>query len=143
MLHLYFSLPQMSDVPLSTSALSCKAEGCGNKVRNPCGHSVCRRHAPCAVRHEEGTYWSREGCKVWSALWEKCLSPSQGVKATAVDSLKAWVAGFQRNTKGPYLDSEISRLVLFPGAKGSAVFGFVPLARDKPEMFPWKMRLVF
>ena len=39
------------------------------------------------------------------------------------------MGGFSRNSKGPYLDSEISRLVLFPGAKGSAVVGFEPSTR--------------
>ena len=123
----------MSDVNPAPTAFTCHAEGCGNKVLNPCGHSVCRRHAPCAVRHDEGTYWSREGCGVCSSLWEKCLSSSRDIKKPAVTSLKSWVAGFSRNTKGPYLDSELSRAVLFPGAKDSAVFGCSSLAGDEPD----------
>ena len=119
----------MSDIAPASVVLSCQAEGCVNKIPNPCDHSVCRRHAPCTVRHDEGTYWSREDCEVCSTIWEKCLSSSRDVKKPAVTSLKAWVAGFQRNTKGPYLDSELSRLVLFPTARESAVFGF----RTEPD----------
>ena len=52
------------------------------------------------------------------------------MKQPALDSLRTWVGGFSRNSKGPYLDSEISCLVLFPGAKGNAVVGFVPSTRD-------------
>ena len=123
----------MSDVNPATTTFTCQAEGGGNKVSNPCGHSVCRRHAPCAVRHNEGTYWSREECEVCSSLWEKCLSSSRDIKKPAMTSLKSWVAGFSRNTKGPYLDSEISRAILFPGAKESTVFGYSSLARDEQD----------
>ena len=124
----------MSDVvPSTTVAVICRADGCGNRVANPCGHSVCRRHAPCAVRHSEGTYWSREECDVCSSLWEKCISSSRDVKKPALTSLKSWVAGFSRNTKGPYLDSELSRAVLFPGAKESAVFGYSSPAGEEEQ----------
>ena len=123
----------MSDVNPSIVAVICRADGCGNRVANPCGHSVCRRHAPCAVRHSEGTYWSREECEVCSSLWEKCLSSSRDIKKPALTSLKSWVAGFSRNTKGPYLDSELSRAILFPGAKESAVFGYSSPAGDEQQ----------
>ena len=81
------------------------------------------------MRTDEGTYWSKEGCEVCSSLWGKCISPSQDVKQPALESLRTWVGGFSRNAKGPYLDSEISQLVLFPGAKGSAVVGYEPSTR--------------
>ena len=123
----------MSDVGPSTSpfAVICRAEGCGNKVCNPCGHLVCRRHAPCTVRYSEGAYWTKGECEVCCSLWDKCLSSSRDVKKPAVTSLKSWVAGFSRNTKGPYLDCELSRAVLFPGAKESSVFGFSSLEEEE------------
>ena len=39
------------------------------------------------------------------------------------------MGGFSRNSKSPYLDSELSRLVLFPGAKGSAVVSVEPFPK--------------
>ena len=85
------------------------------------------------MRADEGTYWSREACEVFSSSWEKCLSSSQEVKKPALKSLRIWVGGFSRNAKGPYLDSEISRMALFPNAKGNAVVGFVPSTGDDAD----------
>ena len=125
----------MSDVGPSTSpfAVICRAEGCGNKVLNPCGHLVCRRHAPCTVRYPEGAYWAKGECEVCCSLWDKCLSSSRDVRKPALTSLKSWVAGFSRNTKGPYLDCELSRTILFPAARESSVFGNSSLVGEEPE----------
>ena len=46
-----------------------------------------------------------------------------------LSTFRTWVGGFSRNFKGPYLDSELSRLVLFPGTKGSAVGGVGPFPK--------------
>ena len=50
----------------------------------------------------------------------------------AIGGLKSWVLGFSKNRPGPYLDSEISRLVLFPRALRSAVIGYIP-SKSEPR----------
>ena len=49
-----------------------------------------------------------------------------GCETAGFELLKTWVGGFSRNNKGPYLDSGMARLILFPKAQPTAVVGYVP-----------------
>ena len=123
----------MSDV--CPSAI-CRHDGCGTLIRNPHGHSFCRAHAACAVRTDEGFYWCRHDCAVCCSLWEKGTDDRDPqVRGPVLDSLRNWVGGFSKNWKGPYLDSEISRVILFPRAWPSSVVGYVapPREEDLPQ----------
>ena len=86
---------------------------------------MCRLHAPCSKRLEgKGSHWSREGCAICSRAWESvCNAADPAIVQPALASLRTWVGGFSRNTRGPYLDSDIARSVLFPKARPSAVVG--------------------
>ena len=44
-------------------------------------------------------------------------------RQSALACLKTWVGRFSRNSKDPYLDSEIARFVLFPDAARASVVG--------------------
>ena len=103
-------------------------EKCTIRLQNPCGHDMCHLHAPCSKRLEgKGSYWSRKGCAVCVKAWESVSSAAYpAIMQPALASLRTWVGGFSRNSKGPYLDSDISRSVLFPKARCSAVVGNLP-----------------
>ena len=122
--------PASSGAPSAPSpflGVVCAAEKYTIWVLVPYGHDKCRLHAPCSKRLEgKGSYWSREGCDVCAKAWESvCSAVDPAVVQPALASLRTWVGGFSRNSKGPYLDSDISRSVLFPKARSSAVVGNV------------------
>ena len=117
-----------SSAPSPFPGVVCAAEKCTIRVLVPCGHDMCRLHAPCSKRLEgKGSYWSREGCAVCVKAWESvCSAVDPAVVQPALASLRTWVGGFSRNSRGPYLDSDISRSDLFPKARPSAVVGNLP-----------------
>ena len=108
------------------SVVVCGTRGCGTRLVNPCGHSFCRAHSPCSVEREGVTFWSRQNCQVCQDLWVQATACDLAAQHQAIGALKSWVLGFSKNRPGPYLDSEISRLVLFPRASRSAVIGYIP-----------------
>ena len=113
------------------AAFVCKIAGCGTKISNPCGHTVCRQHSLCSMRSRIGTYWSRFDCQVCLSMWNIVMGRECQERTSTLEMLKTWVAGFSKNTKGPYIDSETSRSVLFPGARMSAVVDVTSLSNPE------------
>ena len=88
---------------------------------------MCRHHVPCSHPHEgKGSYWDRSSCAICTKAWESLTNPDMDAAVYALASLKTWVGGVSRNNKGPYLDSNVSRMVLFPKARPTAVVSYVP-----------------
>ena len=108
------------------SVVVCAAKGCGTRLMNPCGHSLCHTHSLCSVEKEGVTFWSRQNCQVCQNLWAQATGFDLAAQHQAIGALKSWIIGFLKNRPGPYLDSEISRLVLFPRVSRSAVVGYIP-----------------
>ena len=108
-----------------TPEIVCAFEKCTIRLLNPCGHDMCRIHALCSKWHEgKGSYWSRDDCAICTKAWESvCNAVDPAIIQPALVSLRIWVGGFSRNTQGPYLDFDISRSVLFPKARLTAVVG--------------------
>ena len=103
------------------SHTTCSSPGCGSKITNPCGHSLCRQHSLCCKKWEGGTFWYRFDCQVCVSFWDSATGRECPEKKSALETLRHWVGGFSKNNKGPYLDTDMSRFVLFPGAKPSSV----------------------
>ena len=100
--------------------------GCTRDFGVNLGHSHCRLHAPCRTLRGDAPVWDPEGCEYCQDSFNLILArpglPTEPNKKV----LKAWVSGFQKNNKGPYLCKEVHRAVLFPRASPSVVVGVAP-----------------
>ena len=66
-----------------------------------------------------------------SKAWELVCHNADSVDyQPALQSLRTWVGGFSRLTKGPYLDSPTMRAILFPKARPNAVVGYTERSGD-------------
>ncbi|XP_066955105.1 uncharacterized protein [Macrobrachium rosenbergii] len=85
---------------------------------------VCRTHAGCAVRLDDLVVWHPDGCEVCFALSSTIQDESadENSKKSALESLRAWVAGFGRNVPSgkPYVLDARLRDLLYPGARVAA-----------------------
>ncbi|XP_064079391.1 uncharacterized protein LOC135196468 [Macrobrachium nipponense] len=117
----------------------CQEIGCSAILQDPCGHIVCRSHAGCAVKVEDFLVWYHEACQTcYLLVGDASLVGSDEEKKKALTTLKAWVGGFGRNSKGrPYILTQDMADLIFPGAKkGSVVDPVVaaPLLADLQVM---------
>ena len=108
-------IPQRSFSPLQ---LMCQAEDCRTSFE-AFGHDLCRFHAACrTVKDDRAIVWDPVECSpcshlIMTAIKRSSVTPEE--KKSAMDMLRAWVKGFQKNRPGtPFLPSEQWRLTLFP-----------------------------
>ncbi|XP_068238435.1 solute carrier organic anion transporter family member 74D-like [Palaemon carinicauda] len=104
---------------------------CNHKSNDFCGHKMCRSHAPCSIATETLRYWDPKDCNVCSALMTEGFGDPKTTESrdAAREKLRKWVQGFQKNSPGPYLLSELMGSMLFPKVTANAV---VPQARPWP-----------
>ncbi|XP_064089448.1 uncharacterized protein LOC135203593 isoform X1 [Macrobrachium nipponense] len=114
-------------------ATNCQEAGCNAVLQDPCGHEVCRTHAPCAISHEDLTVWHHEACTICYDLVSQFLDGAAAVKEVALATLKAWVGGFGKNApKGqPYILDKKLAVQIFPGGKAT---GYVDPAAAAPTI---------
>ncbi|XP_066947609.1 uncharacterized protein [Macrobrachium rosenbergii] len=102
----------------------CEEPGCTASLQQPYGHVVCRTHAGCAVRLDDLIVWHPDGCEVCFALCTTVQDElaDETSKKSALESLRAWVAGFGRNVPSgkPYVLDARLRDLLYPGARVAA-----------------------
>ncbi|XP_066978802.1 uncharacterized protein [Macrobrachium rosenbergii] len=102
----------------------CEEPGCTASLQQPYSHVVCRTHAGCAVRLDDLVVWHPDGCEVCFALCATIQDESadESSKKSALESLRAWVAGFGRNVPSgkPYVLDAKLRDLLYPGARVAA-----------------------
>ena len=89
-------------------------------------HDRCREHAACNVITDQGNYWDYKNCPTCSEAVQTVQVTKGAVMEAVLKPLKSWIKGYQRNTKGWYLPSEEMRLLIFPKAALSAVYGVPP-----------------
>ncbi|XP_064108640.1 uncharacterized protein LOC135217003 [Macrobrachium nipponense] len=102
-------------------------------LQDPCGHEVCRSHAPCATPHGNLQVWFHETCTICYDLVSQLLDGAPAVRDTALATLRAWVGGFGKNAaKGqPYILEKRLAVLIFPGGKST---GYVDPAEAAPTI---------
>ena len=105
--------------------VNCAASGC-HAVFFGYGHMVCREHAPCKVRKPGNIIvWDPADCHICSKLVDSAFKSKDITRIdrkNAVNHLKKWIRGFQKNKTGPYLANDDLRETLFPKSGREAVW---------------------